>query len=379
VAYEMLAVAIANDNARIPYYAPTRDDARDIMWGILQIVAKNAIIDKNEARLELTIRNKFNGKSLIALYGWEAVQERKKGVGVKNNFIVLDEVSKYRNFWTGWQEVLRPTLTDLRGGAMMISTPNGYNHFFDLCNQELKDEDFKTFHFTSYDNPHIPVEEIDKAKKELPEEKFSQEYLASFQKTSGLVYKEFDRKIHLYDELPKIELKKIGGLDFGYRNPAGLLDIRTNGEKFYIEDEWYKTGKTDAEIAEYTSSYRFEAVYPDPENPAAIEELKRRGVNCRDVRKDKDSIQYGIKKIKELFLTGRLKINKKCVNLIAELEMYCYEENEKKEKPKKENDHLLDALRYVVIMIEPSQNKATISQLSVFQKNRQNILNNSTR
>ena len=144
------------------------------------------IIDTNESRLELTIRNKFGGTSQILLYGWEAVQERKKGVGVKNNFIVLDEVSKYRNFWEGWHEVLRPTLTDLRGGGLFISTPNGFNHFYDLSGMERKNEDYKTFHYTSYDNPFLPVEEIEAARKELTEDRFGQEYLADFRKTEGL-------------------------------------------------------------------------------------------------------------------------------------------------------------------------------------------------
>ena len=50
-AYEMLGFAYANDDARVPYYAPTRDDARDIMWGILQRIVGDAAVDKNEARL----------------------------------------------------------------------------------------------------------------------------------------------------------------------------------------------------------------------------------------------------------------------------------------------------------------------------------------
>src|SRR3990167_9003080 len=180
VAWEMVGVGVASRDARVPYYAPTRDDARDIMWKMLQEVAGDLIVDKNEGRLELTIKNKFGGTSLLPLYGWEAVQERKKGVGVKNNHIFLDEVAKYRNFWEGWQEVLRPTLTDLKGGTTFISTPNGFNHFYDLYNLENEDSDYKSFHFTSYDNPFLPVEELEKAKKELTEDRFAQEYLADF-------------------------------------------------------------------------------------------------------------------------------------------------------------------------------------------------------
>jgi PBSX family phage terminase large subunit len=356
VAYEMVGIAASQPDARVPYYAPTRDDARDIMWGMLQKAAADLIVDKNEGRLELTIRNKFGGTSLLPLYGWEAVQERKKGVGVKNNHIFLDEVAKYRNFWEGWQEVLRPTLTDLRGGATFISTPNGFNHFYDLYGKENEDPDFKSFHFTTYDNPFIPVEEIEKAKSELTEDRFAQEYLADFRKTQGLVYKEFDRVKHLYDTYEGRTVETIAGVDFGFTNPCAVLSIKRDADEgLWVEDEWYKTGQTDSQIAEYVSAQHFNKVYPDPESPSAIEELKKRKVNIREVVKNKDSVKNGITKVRELFKSGKLHINKRCVNLIYELETYAYPEKKDAhnpdENPIKENDHACDALRYPILML----------------------------
>ncbi len=109
------------------------------------------------------------------LRGWEAIETLR---GQSVDFIVLDEVAMYRNFWRTWQEVIRPTLTDRKGRAMFISTPKGFNHFYDLYNLQEEDSDFKSFQFTTYDNPHIPVEEIDKAKQELTEDRFYQEYMA---------------------------------------------------------------------------------------------------------------------------------------------------------------------------------------------------------
>lgn len=359
-AVEMIGYGIASKDGRIPYYAPTRDDARDIMWGMLCREAEGLIIDKNESRLELQIRNKFGGSSLLVLYGWEAVQERKKGVGVKNNFIVLDEVAKYRNFLEGWQEVLRPTLTDLKGDALFISTPNGFNHFYELYNLENQDKDYKSFHFTSYDNPHIPKEEIDKASKELTEDRFAQEYLADFRKTEGLVYKEFDREKHLYEEVgfedeEFIKVKTFGGVDFGFNNPAAVYTIyKDKDANYWIDDEWYERSKTDAQIADYVSALKWNECYPDPENAGGIEELKRRKVNVRDVIKGKGSVINGINIVRELFKSNRLFINKNCVNLIWELETYSHAEKKfghnEEENPIKENDHACDAIRYALSM-----------------------------
>lgn len=363
-AWEMIGYAVSRPEARVPYYAPTRDDARDIMWGMLQKVAGDLIVDKNEGRLELTIKNKFGGTSLMPLYGWEAVQERKKGVGVKNDFIVLDEASKYRNFWEGWQEVLRPTLTDNKGDAMMISTPNGFNHFYDLANMQAKDEDYKYFHFTSYDNPFLPKDEIDKAKKEMTEDRFAQEYMADFRKSEGLVYKEFLRSRHVFrKEEGKTWVKTFGGVDFGFTNPCAAITIKKDRNAVYwVTDEWYKTNQTDAQIADYVAALQWGECYPDPESASGIEELKRRGVNTREVIKNKDSVRNGINAVRELFKSNRLRIHESCQNLIWELETYSYPtkrpDHNEEENPIKENDHALDALRYALSM----DNALTVEQ-----------------
>ena len=67
------------------------------------------------------------------------------------------------------------------GIAWYISTPNGKGAFWDLYCQEQKDpENYKSFHFTTYDNPHYPVKEIERMKKNMPEFVFRQEVMAEF-------------------------------------------------------------------------------------------------------------------------------------------------------------------------------------------------------
>lgn len=339
-------------SVKIAYIAPTIQQARDIAFAMLKKELQPILLKVKEApSLEFTVKTQDNTESLIVLRGWEAIENLR---GQAFDFIILDEVASMRNFWIGWQEVLRPTLTDTKGGTMFVSTPKGFNHFYDLYNQELKDKDYKSFTFSSYDNPFLPKEEIDNAKATLPIERFEQEYMASFQKTQGLVYKEFRREKHLYEELPENTYEKLGGVDFGFRNPAGVLNVYFAKDKFWVEDEWKKTERTDAMIAEYVAGYKFNEVYPDPENAGGIEELKQRGVNVREVNKGKGSIVAGINRVKETFITGKLMVNKRCVNLIAELEMYSYDDEKgdknENENPVKANDHLLDALRYVIMM-----------------------------
>src|SRR3990167_3652818 len=233
---EITGCASETANRQVLYIAPTIGEARDILWlPLKKLTQPNWSKEPNDTRLEIELKSQNGGTSTIFLKGWEAIEAIR---GMEFDLIVPDEVAKYKSFWSLWNEVVRPTLTPRKGKGLFLSTPRGFNAFYDLCNLELTDSDYKTFHFTTYDNPHIPVEEIEKAKKELSQEQFLQEYMASFQKTSGLVYKEFSRNKHLYDTLPQGTWSKIAGIDFGYRNPAAVLHIFTNGEMYFVEDEW---------------------------------------------------------------------------------------------------------------------------------------------
>ncbi len=339
-----------NEGDKICYVAPTYQQARDIAWEMLIKEFRPIVINKNESRLELTVMNKDGKPVQLVLRGWESIETLR---GQKFKFIVLDEVASMRNFWVGWQEVLRPALTDLQGHCLFISTPKGFNHFYDLYNLQDKNPDYKSFHFTSYDNPHVPKEELDKARLEITEDRFAQEYLADFRKQEGLVYKEFVRERHVISEYPATFDEVFAGIDFGFTNPTAVIHIgRTSNDTYFVMQEWYKTGRTDKQIAEYVASCKFNRVYPDPESPSAIEELSNHHVAVVEVLKNKDSIANGIDKVRQLFKTNKLLIHNSCVNLIGELETYSYPEKKpnhnEQENPIKENDHALDALRYAL-------------------------------
>ncbi len=358
LAIDQMKGRAAIPNSRIAYIAPTYQQARDIAWEQLKKDCHAAAESINESRLEIKL---VNG-STIALRGWESIETLR---GQKFHLVVIDEVASMRNFWLHWQEVIRPTLTDEKGEGLFISTPKGFNHFYDLFNLESEDDDYKSFHFTTYDNPHIPKEEVDKARKELTEDRFAQEYLADFRKTEGLVYKEFDREKHListddfdednFDDDHNI-VETIGGEDPGFRHNAVVLTIKKSGSgKYYVWNEWVKTNKTDAEIADYVAACKHDKDFPDPENQGFIEELNRRKVNVRDVIKGKGSVASGINVVRELFKTNKLFIIKEhCPNLIHGLETYSYDEPKNNprndENPKKEGDDEVDALRYPLMM-----------------------------
>lgn len=346
---EVVAKAVSKNDARVCYIANTYQQARDICWRDLKNMVRGVAVQINESRLEIEVKTQDGGTSLIWLRGWESIETLR---GQKFDFVVLDEVAMMRNFWENWQEVIRPTLTDVKGEVLFLSTPKGYNHWYDLYQLAKHDDDYASFHFTSYDNPLLPRDEIEKAKQELTPDRFAQEYQADFRKVEGLVYPEFERQKHIVDIVPSYRKERILGIDFGYTNPAAILTIDTDEKgNYWIVQEFYKSGKVNIELIEYAKSQLSNAVYPDPAEPDRCEEMRRHGLNVRDVSKD---IPAGINTIREMLKAGKIKIHESCKNLISELESYRYPDKKDDknfyEVPIKENDHAVDALRYALSM-----------------------------
>lgn len=352
---EITACAFSKNGMRVMYIAPTLDDARRLMWERIKNKFEGCTEKSNDTRLELTVPTQDGGKSYIFLGSWEKVNNYR---GDEFDLIIFDEVQDYRNFWIGWQESMRPTLTPRMGTAVFIGTPKGFNHLYDLYNTENEDKDFKSFHFTSYDNPHLPYEEIQNARRQLTEDRFAQEYLADFRKTQGLVYKEFNRLKHIYTDTVYQAVDRLAGIDWGYTNPTASHLIEKDTDRHYwISHEYYKTGKTTLEIIEYVKSMRPTKVYPDPAEPDRNEEARKAGLNVREVTKD---VEAGINCVRELLKQDRLHIHASCLNLIWEFETYMYPdkkpEHNEPEAPIKENDHALDEIRYVLYMQEGKGN-----------------------
>ncbi len=356
-AYEALGTALSVDNARVTYYAPTVSDARDIAWGLFQEVFGQAVVKKNETLLELTILNKFGTTSLVVLRGWESVVIGEKGRGVENDLLIFDEVAFCRNFKEFWVKTLEPTLLTSKGRAVFASTPDGFNHWYSMCNEAQNNHNDFYSHATSYDNPFNDPVELQRIKESRTEDAFAQEYLADFRKTEGLVYKEFNRENHIFDDFTNKGqiIRRISSVDFGYKNPSAIYLIEVNYDNHYwISNEFYKTGKLNAELIEYIISMKTEAVYPDPAEPDRLKEMENAGLNVQEVSKD---VEKGIDSVRNLFKTGRIHIHKECENLINELESYRYKEkrhgSNEPEDPIKENDHACDSIRYALYNIQP--------------------------
>lgn len=338
---EMLMRANSRECMQV-YAAPTREEARNIAWDEMLKIGGDLIAKKNEARLEIEVKNIEGGTSLIRFMGWEnKVADRFRGQ--KYHHVYLDEVAKMRDFDYYWKNSVRPTLIDYRGGATFASTPRGFNHFYDLCN--FQHPDWEHFHFTSYDNPHLSEDELKGLIAEIGEDSVSQEILADFTLQQGRVYQEFEPSLHLVDEAWFKPTEVIMGLDYGFTHPTGCLVIDTDGKNYFVRKEFYESGRTHDEVADWVGKQTdVNAIYPEPAAPALVELLRRRHLPIREVSKD---VMPGITKIKQLLREKRLKFHPELAGLRREMDMYVWKEN-KQDEVVKEYDDLLDALRYAI-------------------------------
>ena len=193
-AWMLIINALQTNRGHVYYVAPTQGQARDIMWSTLLEIANPVIKSSHINNLQITL---INGAT-ISLKGADR-PETMRGVSLK--FLVLDEYADMKP--SVWEQILRPALADQKGHAMFIGTPMGRNHFYELYHYgELgDDETYKTWHFTSYDNPLLDPAEIDVAKKSMSSYAFRQEFLASFEAMGSEIFKEDWIKID--DEEPE--------------------------------------------------------------------------------------------------------------------------------------------------------------------------------
>lgn len=163
---------------------PTYKDVAQY-WRDLKTICKPVTADKSEQekRIELTSGGVIDCWSL---------EDPDAGRGRKYRRILVDEAAKARHLEAWWNEAGRPTLSDYRGDAFFFSTPKGRNFFWRLHRRgddPASWPDWRSFTFPTSSNPYIHPDEIEAARKELPERAFSQEYLAQFLDDSGGVFR----------------------------------------------------------------------------------------------------------------------------------------------------------------------------------------------
>ncbi len=110
--------------------------------------------------------------------------------GMKLRYAVLDEYADMPP--RVWPEIIRPALADVRGGALFIGTPKGRNHFYELVQKAIPDDDWGVFNYSMDDNPLIQEDERKALAKEYTngsEDLYEQEVKAKFVSSEGQLFR----------------------------------------------------------------------------------------------------------------------------------------------------------------------------------------------
>lgn len=104
-----------------------------------------------------------------------------------------------------WKQVVQPMLTTTNGWAAMVSTPRGFDAFYDLATkaQECSDNTWEFFSAPSTCNPLFSQEEFNRLRSEMTEAEFAQEVLAEFREIQrGSAYTSFSVADNLTEVSP---------------------------------------------------------------------------------------------------------------------------------------------------------------------------------
>ena len=138
------------------------------------------------------------------------------------------------------------------------------------------------------------------------------------------------------------------GLDFGYSTaPTACVKCGVLNNDLYVDEQFYDVGLNLTPLKEKLSQ-RGLTVYADSAADVLIREIANEGLMVYPIDKTGMTVSAGIQKVQDF---DHIYVTKRSYNLQDELRNYVWEKDRNGNvlnKPVKENDHLLDALRYYV-------------------------------
>ncbi|MDX1992703.1 MAG: terminase family protein [bacterium] len=205
---KILLVEIALRGGRTWWLSPTYGMASQV-WRDLKAAlhGDQTQISETERRIDLSTGGSISIRSTHT-------PELLRGAGL--DFAVLDEAAFMPP--EVWPQVVRPMLADRKGGALFLSSPNGRNWFWEVFKLGLDPEatEWRSFHFTTADNPLIDHAELEAIRRTTPERVWRAEYLAEFSEDAGAVFRGIrEAATAPTDVQPSPGGRRIMGVDWG--------------------------------------------------------------------------------------------------------------------------------------------------------------------
>lgn len=240
--------------------------------------------------------------------------------------------------------------------------PDGPYHWFKTnWIDEAKKKNLIVLHFTMEDNLSLS-EKIKARYRSMYSGVFYKRYiLGLWAMAEGIIYDMFDVDRHVKKVIDFARLLIDGGryvsIDYGTQNAmVFLLWNKGIDKKWYCTREYYYSGrdkgkqKADSQYADdlekWLEGTPVKAIIVDPSAASFITELNNRGY--KTMKADND-VEDGIRLVSTLLNTEKIAFSQSCINTIKEFASYIWDPkagDRGEDKPIKQHDHAMDAVRY---------------------------------
>lgn len=221
------------------------------------------------------------------------------------------------------------------------------------------DADIFSQTYTIDDNPFLPPAFVENLKKEYAGTVFYDRYiLGRWTLAEGLVYPMFSKEANVTSETGGAGKYYIS-CDYGTQNPTVFCLWRMDKGRAVMEKEFYHSGratnrqKTDEEyyqdLERFADGYNVERIVIDPSAASFSECIRRHGKFA--VWKANNDVLDGIRLTAACIKSGRIKFHESCTHAFDEFGLYSWDKDAAEDKVIKENDHVLDAVRYFVMTV----------------------------
>jgi PBSX family phage terminase large subunit len=237
--------------------------------------------------------------------------------------------------------------------------PEGPKHFVKKF-IDNPDVDLYCQTYTLYDNPFLPPEYIrDLEAGYKGTVSFDRYILGLWKQTEGLVYP-FDRESDFTCTYEEAVGDGRGhwfvSVDYGTVNPFAALLWRVTPRRAYVVDEYYWDSRdrgqrlTDEEhyanLRSLVDDFPMFEIVIDPSAGSMKETIYRHRIDGFSVIDADNNVLDGIGTTGVMLRKGEIKISERCKGLIEEMGMYRWDEKAADDRPIKEYDHAMDAMRY---------------------------------
>lgn len=251
-----------------------------------------------------------------------------------------------------------------------------HSHFDGTCNPDSPMHWFKEFldsdadiYQQSYviDDGVLPPHVVEELKKEYWGTVYYDRYiLGKWALAEGLIYPMFAENRNVVPTVERAYTQYYVSMDFGVQNPTAMILWGLCDGVWYAIREYYHSGRETnqqktmsqyhAELEKLCAGLPVKKLIIDPSASAFISECNQH--KKFNVWKANNDVLDGIQHTAQVLNSQKIMFNDCCERTIEEFGLYSWDDNASEDRPIKDNDHAMDAVRYFVNTTGIWRNKA---------------------